>query len=299
MLVNNEAVAERDATHFSQGNGRLVKFNLPADQMHAPALGPANIGDLGGLSAVDRTHWSGRAEGAHVSSYSFEEQYHSFKKKDNDSAAAATVPSELATTTTAAAAAAGRTKRQKTKQTSVDPSAPFVLQSRQPWATKEAAPIELTLEQRAMIEAVKEEKAEKAAAEGKSGDHTIFHGAEEKDYQNRSWVEVASGQQHADAESCFIPKRHIHTWSGHTKGVNAIRFFPKTGHLLLSAGLDGRAKVWDVSGNKKCMRTYIGHTKGVRDTWFSPDGRQFATTAYDKAIKLWDTETGAVVKYVH
>ena len=44
------------------------------------------------------------------------------------------------------------------------------------------------------------------------------------------------------------------------------------------------------------MRTYIGHSKGIRDCWFSEGGRKFVTAAYDKGIKLWDTETGSVVQ---
>lgn len=35
--------------------------------------------------------------------------------------------------------------------------------------------------------------------------------------------------------------------------------------------------------------------QGVRDVWFSRDGSRFASTGYDRAIRVWDTETGAVL----
>jgi pre-mRNA-processing factor 17 len=44
-------------------------------------------------------------------------------------------------------------------------------------------------------------------------------------------------------ERCFLPKSHIHTWQGHVKGIFAIRWFPKTAHLLLSCSMDCRIKV--------------------------------------------------------
>lgn len=47
----------------------------------------------------------------------------------------------------------------------------------------------------------------------------------------------------AGSQECYIPKRCIHTWSGHTRGISSFELFPKTGHLLLSASMDSRIKV--------------------------------------------------------
>ncbi|KAJ8906443.1 hypothetical protein NDN08_002936 [Rhodosorus marinus] len=93
----------------------------------------------------------------------------------------------------------------------------------------------------------------------------------------------------------YIPKKCIHVWSGHKKGVSAVRFFPKYGHLLLSAGMDSQVKIWDVGSHGKCYRTYSGHGKSVRDVAFSGDGKHFLSASYDRTVKLWDTETGQYI----
>lgn len=68
------------------------------------------------------------------------------------------------------------------------------------------------------------------------------------DYQGRSFLEAPHDldvnlRSETAPSKCYIPKKQIHTWTGHTKGVQAIRWFPKTAHLLLSCGMDNKVKV--------------------------------------------------------
>ncbi|KAG9307441.1 hypothetical protein G9A89_017271 [Geosiphon pyriformis] len=130
---------------------------------------------------------------------------------------------------------------------------------------------------------------------------TIFHGKSEYDYQGRTYMHVPLDLDvnllaEPGLQECYIPKRCIHTWSGHTKGVSAVRFFPNSAHLLLSASMDCKVKLWDFYHERDCLRTFIGHNKAVRDITFSNDGRRFLSASYDKYIKLWDTETGKCIK---
>lgn len=79
-------------------------------------------------------------------------------------------------------------------------------------------------------------------------ERTISHQQQEKDYMGRSYMYVPTDldvrlDKEVGSFDCYAPKRIVHTWTGHSKGVNAIRFFPNSGHLLLSASQDCRIKV--------------------------------------------------------
>ena len=88
---------------------------------------------------------------------------------------------------------------------------------------------ELTEEQKKYAEehAAKKQKKDKGEREEVEAKST-FHGKSSTDYQGRSWVLPPKEAETAPTpDHCYIPKRWIHTWSGHTKGVSAIRFFPR------------------------------------------------------------------------
>lgn len=146
-------------------------------------------------------------------------------------------------------------------------------------------------------EAGKEEEKSKATKETEdeeSKEKTILHKKERYDYLGRTYLSPPSGLKVTEHD-CFLPKKRIHTWSGHTKAISSIQLFPHTGHLLLSADLDSKVKIWDVYNKRRVLRTFVGHSKGVKDICFSPDGSQFLSASLDRMVKLWDTESGQVI----
>lgn len=151
----------------------------------------------------------------------------------------------------------------------------------------------------------------KLSSDGPIEPTTIFHGSNEFDYKGKSWMEAPAGlgsiradnagEHHQQDHKCRVPLKCIHRFTGHNKGVHRIRLFPVTGHLLLSAGLDGKCKVWSTMSSgaeqeRRVLRTYIGHSAAVRDVQFNHDGRKFVSASFDRYLRLWDTETGQVLQ---
>ncbi|CAJ0578217.1 unnamed protein product, partial [Mesorhabditis spiculigera] len=135
--------------------------------------------------------------------------------------------------------------------------------------------------------------------QGNVEETSTFHLKESTDYQGRSFLHVPTFtgvnlKEDYIPDRCYIPKKQIHTYKGHNKGVNHVKWFPKSAHLFLSCAMDCKVKLWEVYGKQNIVRTYSGHRMPVRDIAFDWDGHAFASGSFDRFIKLWDTETGQV-----
>lgn len=140
------------------------------------------------------------------------------------------------------------------------------------------------------IEEIKEEENKPVTVKAMA----VFHGNLTRDYQDRKFLEPATDLK-IGPHQCYLPKKCIHTWVGHSKGVQCVRVFPKYGHYILSGSYDTQIKLWDVMQNRKCIQTYMGHTEAIRDLCFANDGKSFLSASFDKNVVLWDTEAGKAV----
>ncbi|KAK6488457.1 pre-mRNA-processing factor 17-like [Huso huso] len=289
-----------------------VMYNPTCDTMFAPEFGPMNPFKTQQMSAP-RNMLSGYAEPAHLNDFMFEEQRRTFStfgyaldpSLDNSHLTTGYIGAieeaeKNKGLTVFEAGAKKMEKRKKVKGSDASNIEGFL----GPWAKyldeKDVAkPSEE--EQKELDEiTAKRQKKGKSEEEAPADEKTILHAKDMYDYQGRSYLhvpqDVGVNLRSADIpDKCYLPKKQIHVWSGHTKGVSAIRLFPVSGHLLLSCSMDCKIKLWEVYNERRCLRTFIGHSKAVRDICFNNTGTQFLSAAYDRYLKLWDTETGQCI----
>lgn len=65
----------------------------------------------------------------------------------------------------------------------------------------------------------------------------------------------------------------------------------RDGKTLVSAGADGRIRLWDVAAGR-VRRTLTGHTNAVYVAVFSPDEKLLASSSRDTTVRIWDAATG-------
>jgi pre-mRNA-processing factor 17 len=160
--------------------------------------------------------------------------------------------------------------------------------------------------QKEMDEYMKQKRQKSRAGRKKANEeqHLIeesvtVHIKDNPEYKQRSFMEVppfTGVNLRADycPHRCFPPTKLMHTYKGHSKPINAVRWLPGSAHLFLSCSMDAKVKLWEVYGNRKCIQTYFGHKLPIKDVCFNNDGREFITASFDNYIKVWDTETGQV-----
>ncbi|QDZ19087.1 pre-mRNA-processing factor 17 [Chloropicon primus] len=307
-LAEDKVVRQGQQLQYQDPSKRVVYQNFKYEEMCAPLAGPSRAFESSGLNVGAKNHPLGNVQVAHVSSYNFDKQFTDFHSQggavdpaENRLVSSRRSAPEKPRPAKMAKAASGvpTSRPEKEEEEEEEEEDPFEWRgSKTPWKERTVEAAEYTEEQKKILE--EQEKKNAVEAETKTEpekreDKSFFHGKSERDYAGRSWVEPPKHLR-KENDHCYVPKRCIHTWNGHSQCVQAIRFFPESGHLLLSAGMDSKIKIWDVNDTGKCMRTYLGHQKAVRDICFSNDGRKFLSTGYDRNIKLWDTETGQVIR---
>ncbi|KAA6400664.1 MAG: putative Pre-mRNA-processing factor 17 [Streblomastix strix] len=139
---------------------------------------------------------------------------------------------------------------------------------------------------------------------------------QERDFQGRTYLHPPTEWRGLTTD-CRPPKGTscIELVDTHRGACSAVRYFPKSGHLLLSCGMrDGIIKIWDVAKKRlKWLRMMDTGTSapeitneygmagrsnirsgqgGVKDIQFNNDGSRFYSAGFDRWLRLWDTETG-------
>ncbi|KAA8529573.1 hypothetical protein F0562_033628 [Nyssa sinensis] len=301
MLTLTVADSNRALTKPLDPSQYVVTFNPTYDQLWAPIYGPAHPYAKDGIAQGMWNHKLGFVENAAIEPFIFYEEYNTFHKyryaADPSTAAGNNYIRDLDVLRQNNGISVYNIPQHEQKKRKLKKKKKKKkkrkLKKKKEVGKKEGLQIELTEEQKKYAEEYVKKKGGNEKGEFVA-DKSTFHGKEEIDYQGRSCIAPLKDAK-ATNDHCYILKRLVHTWDGHTKGVSAIRFFPKYGHLILSARMDTKVKIWDVFNSGKCMRTYMGNSKAVRDISFCNDGSKFLTAGYDKNIKYWDTEIEQVI----
>jgi WD40 repeat protein len=82
---------------------------------------------------------------------------------------------------------------------------------------------------------------------------------------------------------------------GHTNTIYALAFSPDS-KLLISAGADHTAIIWNIEKRQPLHSPLQGHTGAIYGAGFTPDGLRAVTSSFDKTLQLWNVADGRLIK---
>jgi WD40 repeat protein len=90
--------------------------------------------------------------------------------------------------------------------------------------------------------------------------------------------------------------KEVRTFTGHTGWVWRVAFSPD-GAKIASAGCnDYSFRIWETESGKTLVNGAKAHKGFVVAIAFSPDGKKLLTSGRDMTVKLWDAESGKLLK---
>ena len=93
----------------------------------------------------------------------------------------------------------------------------------------------------------------------------------------------------ADLAAAKVEPKELYAHESYVTGVAL------AGKTLVTGGYDGKLTWFDTAAGKT-IRTADAHAKWIRKVIASPDGKLVASVADDMVCKLWDAETGQIVR---
>ena len=88
-------------------------------------------------------------------------------------------------------------------------------------------------------------------------------------------------------------RSHDTIWP-HSQHLRSVTISP-TSDLILIAGSDNTAKLWDMNGND--LVSFVGHSNHLSSAVFNPSGDLILTASEDTTAKLWDLDGNLLITF--
>lgn len=96
-----------------------------------------------------------------------------------------------------------------------------------------------------------------------------------------------------------LSKQQPRILKGHKTKITSIVYEEHSNNIVTSSA-DATVKIWDLRApSDKATITFTGHQDVVKDIAVSPDGRWVSSGGADGLVKIWEVDTGKIIREFH